>query len=295
MADPHPIAWLNDALVPLKEARISPLDRGFLYADSVYEVVPVYEGRPFLLVEHCSRLDRSLAAIGMEPVHTASEWAAILAILIAANGSGDMYIYLQVSRGAQYGRNHAVPDGLEPTIFAFAAPLPEEYPAQDTPGISAITQPEWRWGRCDIKSTSLLPNVLSKTQAAAVGATEAIFLADGFLHEGSSSAILVIKGDTLYAPEETNAILPSTSRALVVKLAAAAGLSVVVAPVPVELLRSADEIWMSSATRPLMPITRLDGLRVGSGTVGAHWLQVRQRFDQYRRDIASLPALAGRN
>ena len=286
MPAPHPIAYLNDALVPLKDARISPLDRGFLYADSVYEVVPVYGGRPFLLVEHCARLDRSLAAIGMAPVHDAAEWAGILRSLVEANGGGDMYVYVQVSRGAEFGRNHAIPKDLQPTIFAFAAELPAETAPHETPGVAAITLAESRWSRCDIKSTN---------QAADAGATEAIYLAGDRLHEGSSSAILVVKSGVVLAPTESNAILPSTSRALVLKLAAAAGLTVRIGDVGEHELRSADEVWMCSATRPLTPVTSIDATPVGSGRPGPHWLEVRTRFDQYRRDIASLPALAGRN
>lgn len=295
MPAPHPVAYLNDALVQLKDARISPLDRGFLYADSVYEVVPVYAGRPFLLVEHCARLERSLAAIGMQSPHDAAEWAAIFRTLIAANGGGDMYVYVQVSRGAEWGRNHAIPKDIAPTIFAFAAELPPEASPAETAGVSAITCSESRWSRCDIKSTSLLANVLSKSEAADAGATEAIYMADGQLHEGSSSAILVVKDDTIHAPVETQAILPSTSRALILKLAQAAGLTIHIHDVPEVLLRGADEIWMCSATRPIMPVVKLDGNAVGSGKPGRWWLEVRTRFDQYRRDIASLPALAGRN
>ena len=295
MPAPHPIAYLNDALVQLKDARISPLDRGFLYADAVYEVVPVYAGRPFLLVEHCARLDRSLAAIGMQAPHDAAGWAAILRSLIEANGGGDMYVYVQVSRGAEWGRNHAIPKDIAPTIFAFAAELPPEATPAETAGVSAITCAESRWSRCDIKSTSLLANVLSKSEAADAGATEAIYLADGQLHEGSSSAILVVKDDTVHAPVETHAILPSTSRVLILKLASAAGLAVRVGDVPEAALRGADEIWMCSATRPIMPVVTLDGRSVGTGKPGRWWLEVRTRFDQYRRDIASLPALAGRN
>ena len=295
MPAPKPVAYLNDALIPLKDARISPLDRGFLYADAVYEVVPVYAGRPFLLVEHCARLDRSLRAIGMEPPHGADEWAGILRTLIEANGGGDMYVYLQVSRGAEWGRNHAIPKNIAPTIFAFAADLPQEAAPDETAGVAAVTCAESRWNRCDIKSTSLLANVLSKSEAAAAGATEAIYLADGELHEGSSSAILVVVGRRVCAPPETPAILPSTSRALVLKLAAAAGLDVVVGPVSESRLRAADEIWMCNATRAVLPIVRLDGVAIGGGRPGPHWLKVRTRFDQYRRDIATLPALAGRN
>lgn len=291
MPEPRPLAWLNGALVPLRDARISPLDRGFLYADAVYEVVPVYAGRPFLLAEHCARLDRSLRAIGMEPTRSAADWEAVLRALIDGNGGGDLYIYLQVSRGAEWGRNHAIPRDIAPTEFAFAADLPAEAAVDDTSGVAAITCPEWRWGRCDIKSTSLLANVLSKSDAAAAGATEAVFLADGELREGSSSAIVVISGNRVAAPPEGPGILPSTSRALVLALARDAGLQVAIEPVSEAQLRAADEIWMCNATRAVTPVVRLDGAPVGSGRPGPHWRRVRAGLERYRREVATLPAL----
>lgn len=292
MPAPRPVAWLNGQLVPLKDARISPLDRGFLYADAVYEVVSVCGGRPFLLAEHCARLDRSLVALGMEPRRTAADWERIFAGLVAANGPGDVYVYLQVSRGAEWGRNHAIPRAIEPTEFAFVAELPTEADPATHEGYSAITRPEWRWGRCDIKSTSLLPNVLSKSDAAAAGAIEAIYLADGVLREGSSSSILVVQGNRLLAPPEGPEILPSTSRALVLALARASGLTVEVTRIPEAVLRGADEVWMCSATRPIAPIVRLDGAPIGAGRPGPRWRAVREALDRYRLEVANLPALA---
>ena len=215
--------------------------------------------------------------------------------LIRANGGGDLYVYLQVSRGAEWGRNHAIPKDLKPTVFAFAADLPAETRARGDRGRACGHPARIRWGRCDIKSTNLLANVLSKSEAAAEDATEAIFIKDGELHEGSSSAILVVSGNTVHAPVDSHAILPSTSRALVLKLAAAAGLKVAIGQVSVAKLRGADEIWMCNATRAMLPVVLLDGEPVGTGRPGPHFIAVRTRFDQYRRDIESLPPLAGRN
>lgn len=291
MPAPRPVAHLNGRLVPLAEASISPLDRGFLYGDAVYEVIPVYGGRPFLLGEHLSRLNRSLAAIGMVATHSDHEWLALLSSLIEANGGGDLYVYLQVSRGAEWGRNHAAPTGLAPTVFAFAAELPAEGPVAGFAGVSAITAVDNRWARCDIKSVNLLGNVLAKTAAAASDATEAIYLSEGLLREGSSSAILVVRGTVVRAPRETPAILPSTSRQLVLKLAAACGLSVEVGDVRQRELRAADEVWMCNATRLLLPVIRIDGVDVGTGHPGRYWQRLRRRLDDFRREVAHLPPL----
>lgn len=291
MAGPLPVGLLDGAMAPLATLRISPLDRGFLYADAVYEVIPVYDGRPFLLFEHLARLDRSLRELSIPQPHTPQQWLTLLVDLIAANGGGNMYVYLQVSRGAEWGRNHAIPTGLVPTVFAFAAELPSEEAPEEAHGVHAVTAPDCRWSRCDIKSTNLLGNVLAKTAATAAGATETIFLADGELREGSSSAILVVKGDVVRAPLETNAILPSTSRLLALKLAAQAGLRVDVGPVAVADLRSADEVWMCSATRALVPIVTIDKRPVGDGRPGRHWRSLRTRLDAFRMAVASQPPM----
>ena len=291
MAGPLPVGLLNGALAPLETLRISPLDRGFLYGDAVYEVIPVYGGRPFLLAEHLSRLDRSLQELAIPQPHSAEQWLAILRELVDANGGGTMYVYLQVSRGAEWGRNHAIPSGITPTVFGFAAELPAEETPAETRGVRAITRPDCRWERCDIKSTNLLGNVLAKTAATASGATETIFLADGELREGSSSAILVVAGKTVRAPVENHAILPSTSRRLALKLAADAGLRVQVGPVPVAALAAAEEIWMCNATRALLPVVTIDDRPVGDGRPGRHWHAVRAGLDSYRRAVANLPPL----
>lgn len=292
MSGPREIAWLNGALLPLAEARISPLDRGFLYADAVYEVVPVYAGRPFLLGQHCARLERSLAAIAMPMPYTAAQWAHVLGELTRANGGGDQYVYLQVSRGAEWGRNHAIPAAITPTVFAFCADLPTQPAPEQTEGVAAITCAESRWTRCDIKSTNLLANVLAKSRAGEAGATEAIFVEAGLVHEGSSSAVLIVRGGRVHAPAETPRLLPSTTRALVLALCADVGLGVVVGDTPAAWLAGADEVWMCNATRGVLPIVRLDGAAVGNGLPGPCWLSVRRRFDRFRAACAGLDPLA---
>ena len=194
MADPLPTCYLNGDYLPLTEARISPLDRGFLYADGVYELMPVYGGRGFRFPAHAERLTRSLAGIRMADPHTREEWRAILAGLTERNGGGDMYVYWQVTRGAQYGRTHAPLPDIPRTVFAFCAPLPVTPAEALERGVACVTASDSRWARCDIKSTSLLANVLLRQLSVDAAAAETILLRDGSLTEASASAVHVVRG-----------------------------------------------------------------------------------------------------
>jgi D-alanine transaminase len=291
MAAALPVCWLNGTFLPLAEARISPLDRGFLFADAVYEVLPVYGGRPFLFVEHIARLERSLGEIRMVSPLTRPAWAALLTELVVRNGGGDMYLYVHVSRGAEEGRNHALDPALAPTVFLMAAPLAPLDPAVRDAGVSAVTLPDQRWGRCDIKSTALLANVLAKSAAADRGATEAILLAGGCLREGSSSSVLVVRGGRLSAPPYGPEILPGTTRDLAIRLCARAAIPVEVAVVSEAQLRQADEILLGFATRGILAVTRLDGAPVGDGRPGPVARRLQELFAAYRAELAGTPLL----
>jgi len=291
MAASLPVCWLNGAFLPLAEARISPLDRGFLFADAVYEVLPVYAGRPFLFVEHMARLERSLGEIRMRMPLARAEWATLLTELVARNGGGDMSIYVHVSRGAEEGRNHALDPALAPTMFLMAAPLAPLDPAVRAAGVPAVTLPDQRWGRCDIKSTALLANVLAKSVAADRGATEAILLAGGWLREGSSSSVLVVRAGTVSAPPYGPEILPGTTRDLAIRLCGRAGIPVRVAPVGESELRQADEILLGFATRGILAVTRLDGAAVGGGRPGPVATRLQELFAAYRDELAGTPLL----
>jgi D-alanine transaminase len=275
MAEPLPTCHLDGHLLPLREARVSPLDRGFLYADAVYEVVGVHGGRLTRVDVHLARLRRSLAETGIGDPHTPAAWRALLEELVAANGGGDLYVYLQVTRGAEYGRNHVPPPGLVPTVFAFCSPLPVDPPGLIENGIACISAADTRWARCDIKSVALLANVLLRMRAAAAGAAEAILLRDGWLTEGTSAAVHVVIGGEIRTPPRSHALLPGTTRGLVEELAAAHGLAARSTPVSEGDLRSAEEIWISAATRGVLPVTQLDGLPVGSGRPGPLWHRMR--------------------
>lgn len=285
MPDPLPICYLNGAYVPLREARISPLDRGFLFADSVYEVLPAFAGRMFRLKEHLDRLARSLREIKLAVPHTREEWCGILEELIQRNGSIDMYLYLQVTRGMEYGRNHAFPRDSTPSIFAMASPLPVLQPPLRATGLSAITVEDFRWGRCDIKSTGLLANVLMKRRAAEAGAQEAIIVRNGEVLEGSSTSILIVKDGVLVTPPDSHRLLPGTTRDAALELASG-HLPIEIRSVSFEELRAADEVWLAAAPRDVWPVTSIDGAAIGTGKPGPHWLRMESAFKDWRAKLA---------
>jgi D-alanine transaminase len=290
MSEPLAQCYLNGEYVALRDARISPLDRGFLFGDSVYEVLPVFGGRMFLFREHFDRLARSLREIRIENPHTHDEWREILEQLIARNGASDLYAYVQVSRGAEYGRNHAFPAvAVKPTVFAMASPLPVFTEAQRAAGLSAITVEDFRWGRCDIKSTALLANVLMKQQAADAGANEAIIVRDGQVMEGSSTSVFIVKNGVLTTPPNSHRILPGTTRDAALSLAT----NVMPAEIrnfSIDELRAADEVWISAATRDVLPVTRIDGAPVGTGRPGPAWLRMAESFRKLRQELSATPA-----
>jgi D-alanine transaminase len=289
MAEPLPQCYLNGEYVALRDARISPLDRGFLFGDSVYEVLPVFAGRMFLFREHFDRLARSLREIRLENPHTHEQWRGILEQLIARNGGSNCYVYVQVSRGMEYGRNHAFPAVVKPTVFAMASPLPVFTDAQRAAGLSAITVEDFRWGRCDIKSTALLANVLMKQQAADAGANEAIIVRDGQVMEGSSTSVFVIKHGVLATPPNSHSILPGTTRDAALSLATNV-MPVEVRSISVDELRAADEVWISAATRDVLPVTRVDGAPIGTGRPGPAWQRMADAFAKLRQQLAGTPA-----
>lgn len=289
MADPLPICHLNGKLLPLKEARISPLDRGFLYADAVYEVMPVFAGRPFRFGPHFDRLARSLAAIRMRDPHSRDGWRALCAELIAQNGGGDQYIYLQVSRGAEFGRNHAPLPDIAPTVFAFCAPLPVTSAETLEQGLACVTAHDTRWSRCDIKSTSLLANVLLRQLAVDAGASETLLIRDGWLMEASSSTVHVVLDGEVLTPPNSPLILPGTTREVVDELLERLRIPQRRCMLAADVLRKADEVWLSAATRTVHAVTRIDGQPVGNGKPGPLWRAVRAAFDTYTREVASQP------
>ena len=291
MAEPLPICYLNGAHLPLAEARVSPLDRAFLFGDAVYEVIPIYGSRPFRLREHLDRLNRSLAGIRMPAPLSHADWAQLSQELIARNTAREAYLYLQVTRGMEFGRNHAWPEGLKPTVFAYLTSMEPVAPALLEQGVSALTAVDTRWARRDIKSTSLLANILLKKLSADAGAFETILLENGELTEGSSTSVHVVKDGVIHTPPNGRHILPGTTRDVVAELAARLGLHCESGRISEAELRAADEIWLAFSTRGVLPVTTLDGAAVGGGRPGPQFRRMNDAFAGYIRELAGTPAL----
>ncbi len=290
MATPYPTCWLNGELKPLADASISPLDRGFLFADGVYEVIPVHRGRPFRLREHLDRLDRSLDAIRLANPHTREEWGEILERVMVTAGGTEMLLYVQVTRGAEHERNHLFPAIVAPTVFAFASPFPVPARRILESGLAAVTLADIRWSRCDVKSVALLANVLLRQEAADRGADEALLVRDGLLLEGSSSSVFLCTNGVLLTPPDDHRILPGTSRDAVIELAHG-WRPVSVQEIVVSEIASCDELWIASAGRGVLPVTSVDGQPVGNGRPGPMWREMYDRLQRHLDDIAATPAI----
>jgi D-alanine transaminase len=288
---PLPLVWLDGCLLPLEEARISPLDRGFLFGDGAYEVLPVYGGRAYRFEAHMARLDRSLAEIRMAPPLDRAGWLRAFGKLVHGNGGGDLLLYLQVTRGVEPERNHVPQPGTRPTIFASVQRLPEIPAAAIDQGVAGVTAEDIRWSRCDIKSTSLLGNVLLRWLAADAGATETLLFRGGMLTEGSASSAHVVKGGRILTPPQTHAILPGTTRGVILELAGREGIASERRPVAEAEVRGADEILIASAGGGIRAITTLDGQPVGAGAPGPVYRRIYAAFKATQREFSTeLPA-----
>lgn len=274
--------FLNGEFVAADQAKVSVFDRGFLLGDGVYEVIPVYAGRCFRLEGHLLRLQNSLAGVRMANPLSDLDWQSMIEALVERNGGGDQSVYLQVTRGVA-PRDHVFPKNVTPTAFAMSNPLqpvPESYKIK---GIAAITVPDIRWQNCHIKAITLLPNSLLKQQAQDAGAQEALLIRDGYLTEGSASnAYAVIAGQIYTAPKDEK-VLPGITRDLVLELAAKANIPIVEQAVSEQQLRDADEIWVSSSTKEVLPVTTLDGAAVNSGQPGDVWKKMDKLYQQYKQ------------
>ena len=263
VADP---VYLNGRFLPLAEAGVSPLDRGFLYGDGVYEVIPVYSRRAFRIDEHLTRLQATLAGIQLANPLEVDAWKAVIFKLIESAPWEDQSIYLQVTRGADDKRDHAFPPAsVPPTAFAFAGPLVTTAADVRARGVAAITVPDLRWSRCDLKVISLLANVLARQQAVDQGCAEALLIRDGFMKEGAASNIFIVKDGVLIAPPKTQLMLPGITYDVILELAESHGQRLEIREIHENELRSADEVWMTSSTKEILAITTLDGQPVGKG------------------------------
>ena len=278
--------YLNGQFKPLAEAGVSPLDRGFLYGDGVYEVIPVYSRRPFRIDEHLTRLQATLDGIRIANPLTVDAWKSVIFKLIADAPWEDQSVYLHVTRGADDKRDHAFPPAsVPPTVFAFASPLVTPSAEQRTRGVSAITVADERWARCDLKVLSLLANVLARQAAVEHGCTEALLIRDSYLKEGAASNIFIVKDGVLLAPPKTRLMLPGITYDVILELAATHGQMVDVRELTEMELRHADEVWMTSSTKEILPITTLDGQPVGNGQPGPVAARMWQWYQDFKNHI----------
>jgi D-alanine transaminase len=276
--------YLNGHFMPMADAKVSVLDRGFVFGDGVYELVPVYSRKPFRLEEHLRRLQGSLDGIRLANPHGVARWRELIEQLIALQDFDDQSVYLQITRGVA-PRDHAFPPGVPPTVFMFAQPLVSATGAQKAAGVCAITAPDIRWGRCDIKAISLLANVLARQQAVDAACAETVMLRGGFLSEGSASNIFAVKNGVLLAPPPSNLILTGITYDVVLELAAAHGIPYELRAISEAELRSADELWMTSSTKEIMPIVELDGAPVGAGVPGPLAWQMDALYQDFKQQV----------
>lgn len=279
------IVYLNGAFLPSEQAFVSVLDRGFLLGDGVYEVIPAYHGRLFRFDEHMRRLQNSLDAIRLANPLPVAEWERLLSQLVQQNGGGDQSVYLQVTRGAAPQRDHAFPKVIKQTVFAMTSPITPAAADLAARGVAAITVEDTRWKLCNVKAITLLANVLARQEALDHGCAEAIFVRDGWVTEGAAANIFVVRDGALITPPMGPFLLPGVTRDLVLELAIASGVTCHEEDFTVPQMAAADEIWLTSSTREILPIVRLNDTPVADGTAGPLWRKMRLVYSAYKENL----------
>lgn len=277
------IVYLNGKFMPIDEAYVPVLDRGFIFGDGVYEVVPVYSKHPFRLAEHLRRLQYSLDKVRITNPHSDAEWTKLVNEIVKRNDGDDQSVYFQVTRGVAK-RDHAFPKGVSPTVFMMSNPLVTPSPALVESGVACVSAEDYRWLNCDIKSVSLLGNCLLRQLSADVGATETILFRDGKLTEASSSNVFIVKNGVVLTPPKDNFVLPGITYDVVLEIARTREFEVEVRAVSEAEVRSADEIWVTSSTKEVLAVTTLDGKAVGDGRPGALFRRMHALYQQFKQD-----------
>ena len=278
------ICYLNGEFLPLDQAKISVLDRGFIFGDAIYEVIPVYRRKPLRLAAHIARLQRSLDEIRITSPHSDGEWAGLIGDLINYSEHDDQAVYLQVSRGVAK-REFGLLQGVEPTIFMLSSPFVSPPQQQIDNGVAAVSLADFRWLRCDIKSTSLLGANMLRQFANDAGGAECVLFRDGYLTEGSSSNIFVVRNGVLVTPPKSRLILPGITYDLLLELALANGVPTQVRDVAESEVKAADELMLSASLRELLAITQLDGKPVGDGKPGVVFRRLYELFQVYKFNL----------
>ncbi|MEW6133828.1 MAG: D-amino acid aminotransferase [Pseudomonadota bacterium] len=276
--------YLNGEWLPLDEARVSVLDRGFMLGDGVYELIPAYQRRPFRLEEHLARLQRSLDGIRLANPLSDAQWRGLIGQAIAEHEAVDQSVYLQVTRGAA-PRDHAFPANAAPTVLVMSTPLSRPDPAQIEHGVCAVSAEDIRWHRCDLKTLNLLPNVLAKQKAVDAGCVECILFRDGVLSEGAASNIFAVKNGVILAPVKDHRVLPGVTYDVVLELAGANGLAFEVRDIGEAEVRGADELWLTSSGREVQAIVELDGKPVGNGKPGPIYRRMYALYQNFKMSL----------
>jgi len=280
-----PTAYLNGEFLPLSETRISVMDRGFLFGDGVYEVIPVYGGRLFRLEHHLKRLQNSLDAIRISNPLAPAEWHLMLTKLVESNDAEDQAVYLQVTRGVAEKRDHAFPADVTPTLFAMSTPMAESVDIDAIPGVSAVTLEDIRWNLCNVKAITLLPNVLLRQQAIDDGGTEAILIKNGLAIEGAASNVFIVSNGLLITPPNGPSLLPGITRDLVIELAANHAIPFREADITEQQLFNAEEIWLTSSTREISPVIQLNDRVISAGKPGPLWRRMINLYQDHKMAI----------
>ena len=281
MIDADRTVYLNGEFLPLANARISVLDRGFIYGDGVYEVIPVYGRKPFRMPQHLARLARTLDGVKLADPH-AGRWDALIAEVIARQPFADQAVYIQVTRGVAK-RDHAFPQGVAPTVFMMSNPLALPTREQVQHGVAVVTAEDNRWLRCDLKTTSLIGNVLMRQFAADRDAIETVMFRNGYLTEASASNVFVVRNGTIVAPPKDNLILPGITYDATLEIARAAGAPLEVRPVTRDEALSADEMWLSSSSKEVLAVTRVDDKPFGAGVPGPVFRRIWEAFQASKK------------
>lgn len=273
--------YLNGEYLPLSEAKVSVMDRGFLFGDGVYEVIPSYAGKLFRMQDHLDRLQASLGRIRLGFSYDLEQWLEILTPLLDA--SKDQYIYLQITRGVVEKRDHAFPEDTNPTVFAMCSDI-KAFAGTET-GVKALTMEDSRWEMCNVKATTLLANVLLRQRAVEQGCAEAILHKNGYVTEGAASNLFAVIDDILITPENSAEILPGITRQVILELAEKQGFKVAEEIISVDALKMASEIWITSSTREIVPVVELDSEKIGEGIPGPVFHKMNQLFQDYKTSL----------
>jgi len=279
------IVFLNNQYLPIDQAKVSVLDRGFLFGDGVYEVIPVFGTKPLREIEHLQRLDISLQRVGMKNPYSKDEWNRLFQEILQKNPGDDRAIYLQITRGQYDVRDLGTLKEQQPTVFVMVTPVTAIDISVIEKGMEAVTVEDFRWHACDIKSISLIANVMLRQRATEAGVDDAILIRDGFATEGTASNVFIVKDGVVITPPKSNLLLPGITRDLVVELAEKNNMPHEVRDVAEAELDTADEIWLTSSTKEVAPVIRLNGKTVGTGEAGECWRVMIDLYQQFKQEL----------